>query len=213
MRIERFADEKRIEPDDALAQRQQGLGKRDGLTGRRRECRLAARVGDDREPPARMCGQEPNDGNGIARRPPADDRVDDRQTLAVDPPHFMMSQVRGGRVGEADAVFRLVASSRRDASQRAGLAAAGDRSSSSFPGSRSGRLRAGRGSSDRRGAGCAALKVNRSSGFSGFCSPSWVFWLVVDPQQPAGHERINGVAGGFIVIVGEVEDLGGDAVG
>ena len=53
-----------------------------------------------------MCGQEPNDGDGIAGRPAADDRVDDRETLAADPAHFVMGQVRGGRVGHADAVFQ-----------------------------------------------------------------------------------------------------------
>ena len=84
--IDRFAYKERIETDDALAQRHERPDQRDRIAGRRRQSGLAARVRDDRQPPGRMGGQEPDDGNGVAGPLAADHRVHDRVTFAALPP-------------------------------------------------------------------------------------------------------------------------------
>ncbi len=63
----------------------------------------------------------------------ADHRVDDRETVTADPPHFVMGQVRGSRVGHADAVFQAGEEQSPRGFPARGAVAAGARSSSSFP--------------------------------------------------------------------------------
>ena len=119
-------------------------------------------------------GKQPDDRDRVAGRPSADDRVDDRQSLARDSSDFVIGQIARGtgwslRPGSSGS-WRAVAvppPSATDSKTGRGRRADG-------PGSRSRTPRAVRGSSDPAARGALASKVSKSSGFSSCWLPSLV---------------------------------------
>ena len=143
----------------------------------------------------------------------AQEAVDDDELLASQAPYFVGGQLLGRRVHHArSGLFRLVSSSRRDASHRDGPDD-GARSSIRWPRvairydlELLGSLPVGRGR-------MPGIKREQILGLLGLLLALPWCSRVVDAEQPVAHGRIDGVAGGLVVVMREVEDLGTDAIG